>query len=497
MHPAGTPSSTRSSHSATASAAASQEADRGLVYWDERSQPAIPKRTAALAGIPSPSKPATHHSPLVDSLNLQTNKPLRFSKRRKSRTDHEPQENRAPAEPPLIPKKKAWAELTSRLKRRELDAAENTADPHIDPKTNPAADSLPPRVGAPSNAPDPQHQPNPLPNEPPQLPPQTTPNGESIPTRNHPNVPRQPSAPIREAEEDASSHKPGPAPTLKNDDEGKMKEQNGCEPWEEDEDPDFGSQLLLLAERVEQGQKASQETVVPSDRNLESPATTTATTTTTTTTSDHSSAKKTILAPTTATNTWKTVDHKKKPLPAPSKPPLTHPHPRPLAPKTAVPTKTVSKTTVGSRTMMGKQPQPAAPGASRSPIIYRTALVSKAALPTHVQHPIPMAIKSGAGKPKTVGDGRWSVGGGGAKLADQGQATARPESAAPKPSYSDALLNRPTRRPAVRIDPHKLSGPPPSAKDLPLIPARHPDLDLDSLFCGIQGDDLDWDPDDQ
>ncbi|WAQ90655.1 hypothetical protein PtA15_13A54 [Puccinia triticina] len=403
MHPAGTPSSTRSSHSATASAAASQEADRGLVYWDERSQPAIPKRTAALAGIPSPSKPATHHSPLVDSLNLQTNKPLRFSKRRKSRTDHEPQENRAPAEPPLIPKKKAWAELTSRLKRRELDAAENTADPHIDPKTNPAADSLPPRVGAPSNAPDPQHQPNPLPNEPPQLPPQTTPNGESIPTRNHPNVPRQPSAPIREAEEDASSHKPGPAPTLKNDDEGKMKEQNGCEPWEEDEDPDFGSQLLLLAERVEQGQKASQETV------------------------------KTILAPTTATNTWKTVDHKKKPLPAPSKPPLTHPHPRPLAPKTAVPTKTVSKTT------------------------------------------------SGAGKPKTVGDGRWSVGGGGAKLADQGQATARPESAAPKPSYSDALLNRPTRRPAVRIDPHKLSGPPPSAKDLPLIPARHPDLDLDSF----------------
>ena len=47
----------------------------------------------------------------------------------------------------------------------------------------------------------------------------------------------------------------------------------------EDEDPDFGSQLLLLAECVKQGQKASQETIGPSHRNLKSPAMTTATTT--------------------------------------------------------------------------------------------------------------------------------------------------------------------------------------------------------------------------
>ncbi|WAQ84223.1 hypothetical protein PtA15_4A675 [Puccinia triticina] len=74
-----------------------------------------------------------------------------------------------------------------------------------------------------------------------------------------------------------------------------------------------------------------------------------------------------------------------------------------------------------------------------------------------------------------------SVGGKGAKLADQGQATTRPE-AAPKRSYSDALLNRHTHHPAICIDPHKLSGPPPSAKNLPLISTRHSDLDLDSLF---------------
>jgi hypothetical protein len=163
--PSASTSSTHSTTTATVTPNNDEDDDGGLVYWEDHQQQnklidqvivnqhntspepnshshsstiqtnQINKRNSTLAGIPSPSKPTT--SARREQPTHQNNqKALRQTKRRKNRAaqthsaDHQPEKitkpSTKPPQPPLLPKQRAWQELASRLKRRELNSISET-----------------------------------------------------------------------------------------------------------------------------------------------------------------------------------------------------------------------------------------------------------------------------------------------------------------------------------------------------------------------------------
>ncbi|EFP85094.1 uncharacterized protein PGTG_11263 [Puccinia graminis f. sp. tritici CRL 75-36-700-3] len=528
------------------------------------------KRNSTLAGIPSPSKPTTTsaRTELLQPTHQNNQKALRQTKRRKNRaalthSDHEPQKITKPStKPPLLPKQMAWQELASRLKRRELDSISET--PQTRSTTNQSLskiDSLPKRVFPSSssliapNLENRSHQPT-LPqtsSTKPALksilrsssnathqkaPLQNNPNPKSTVTivskdspscqddssglTNQPQMRNQstkPCEPTREVPGCVSKQKPsvpaGISPKKSIPADSKMHAAQsgggGCEPWElEEDDDEFGSQLLELADLVEKEQKMSQEIALPSDRNRERSTT-------------RLSSSKTCIAPHSNTTTppWKTVDNSRKRAPASIRGAALPPAPTTninqlLPPKSNIITNQQQQQQ-NDRTVKRAQPVVLK---QKSPIIYKTAMVSKASMPPTSVHPNPVEGRRKnlgvVGTPKQVGP----------KPADQGLSinNNRPSSLhnpAQKLTYSDALI-RPRRlqlpldptHSALRIRPLLHNPSPPTLIHHPLPPlakksavssssshatatAVDKTLDLESLFCGIQGDDLDWDPNDQ
>ncbi|KAA1085338.1 hypothetical protein PGT21_003802 [Puccinia graminis f. sp. tritici] len=531
----------------------------------------INKRNSTLAGIPSPSKPTTTsaRTELLQPTHQNNQKALRQTKRRKNRaalthSDHEPPKITKPStKPPLLPKQMAWQELASRLKRRELDSISETPQtrsttnqslskthptrvfpssssssviaPNLEnrshqptlPQTSATKPALKSILRSSSNA---THQKGPL---------QNNPNPKSTVTivsedspscqddssrlNNQPQMRNQstkPCQPIREVPGCVSKQKPSvpagisakksiPADSKTNAAQSGGGGGGGCEPWElEEDDDEFGSQLLELADLVEKEQKMSQEIALPSDRNRGRSTT-------------RLSSSKTCIASHSNTTTppWKTVDNSRKRAPASIRGTALPPAPTTninqlLPPKSNIITNQQQQ---NDRTVKRAQPVVLK---QKSPIIYKTAMVSKASMPPTSVHPNPVEGRRKnlgvVGTPKQVGP----------KPADEGlSANNRPSSLhnpAQKLTYSDALI-RPRRlqipldptHSALRIRPllhnpspthlihHPL--PPPAIKSAvsssssssAAATAVHKTLDLESLFCGIQGDDLDWDPNDQ
>lgn len=569
------------------------------VYWDDHQQHnriihrvkqphSNSKRNSALAGIPSPSKPASDRGEPkqeIEGLHLheQNHKALRYNKRRKSRpqTDAEHHEPNPPLastsapQPPLLPKQKAWQELATRLstrrKRESSSSSSNLPEPTshaLDspqtrpttpgtPKSNlselklhngsnqnparrvsassssiatphaphlarpPAANpshpraftsnqsSLPPKIASKSRKP----ATGPLPND------LTANNTYSTkPVTNHPNCdslrpPRahslgkskaedRPCAAIPE-EEETRTEQERRAPTREE------KAGEACDPWEVEEDDEFGSQLLELADLVEKEQRMSQELAAQQPSKIHC----------------------TTASVTPQPAPWKLVEHKKKTpasLLGPGKAAPT-PATRPLP---LMPAKSSNIVTIPHNKNLNP-PQAAAAAAAAAPnglskqsaIIYKTGMVSKAGIATTKLNTVPskaVGARSGAigggntGPPRlaeAAATGRKS----GVRVLYQppgGATTTKPTDAAPllartpshqtaaqqtRSSYSDALLRKSS---AVRVLPQNpllLPVAPPARKPPPtvVVPPHTQNLDLDSLFSGIDGSDLDWDPDDQ